>query len=95
MFHLSFKNQISLQWIESALITICLDDICIPNDYDLTFQHMAHGCDGLNRWYDKAISIIVTTNGKVGYNGEHSPCDALIPAKLMEYNFESYCGFNE
>ena len=35
-----------------------------------------------NRWFDKALSIFVETNGRAGMMGEHSPCDALLPCEL-------------
>lgn len=38
-----------------------------------------------NRWYDKALNIIVESNTRAGALGEHSPCDALVPSIVMEY----------
>ena len=38
-----------------------------------------------NRWYDKALNIIVESNSRAGALGEHSPCDALVPSIVMEY----------
>lgn len=43
------------------------------------------GRGGLNRWFDKAITLVVEPNGRAGLLGEHSPCDALIPSILAEF----------
>ncbi|KAI0078804.1 acyltransferase ChoActase/COT/CPT [Panus rudis PR-1116 ss-1] len=40
---------------------------------------------GHNRWLDKPITLIVESNTRAGYNGEHSPCDALVPSIMAEY----------
>lgn len=83
---LSPQNQYALDTIEEALFAICLDDQSHPSQpYDLAFQHNAHGGTGHNRWYDKAISILCASDGRAGMNGEHSPCDALIPSRLMDH----------
>lgn len=46
---------------------------------------MAHSNRGRNRWYDKAISVCCMNNGRAGMTGEHSPCDALIPSRMMDW----------
>lgn len=43
------------------------------------------GPSGLNRWFDKALSVMVESNGRAGMMGEHSPCDALIPSIIVDY----------
>lgn len=86
---ISALNVASMEEIESSLFCLCLDDWSGPDDYDFAYRSMAHSFDGHNRWFDKAISISVLSNGQAGMNGEHSPCDALIPSRLMDYLVES------
>lgn len=43
-----------------------------------------HG-DGYNRWFDKAVSLIVTPNGVLGANVEHTPLDATVCGQMWEY----------
>ncbi len=38
-----------------------------------------------NRWFDKGFQLIVTPNGVVGANVEHSPLDATVGGQLFEY----------
>ncbi|KAI3657124.1 hypothetical protein MP638_003947 [Amoeboaphelidium occidentale] len=89
LVQLSATNRESLKQIESSLFCLCLDDWACPDDYHSAYRNMAHAGDGFNRWYDKAISIICMSNGKGGMNGEHSPCDALIPSRLMDWLVEN------
>ena len=35
---------------------------------------MFHGRGGHNRWFDKAISVVLTADGKLGLNGEVRIC---------------------
>ena len=41
--------------------------------------------DACNRWYDKAINLIVWRNGWVGMSGEHSPVDAPTTGTMLNY----------
>ena len=43
-----------------------------------------HG-DGINRWFDKSFQIIVTENGRIGGNAEHSNLDATVCGQMWEY----------
>lgn len=53
---------------------------------DAQVRNCATGIDGgRNRWFDKAVSVLVETNGRAGIMGEHSPVDALIPSIAVEY----------
>jgi carnitine O-acetyltransferase len=45
-----------------------------------------HGFDGHNRWFDKSLNIVVTNDARLGVHGEHSPCDALVPAQLVDFS---------
>ena len=102
LIQLDPRNKEMLRWIETSLFVLCLDDYASPDSYDQGFrawphslshnlsllENMAYAMDGHNRWYDKTISIICMSNGRGGMNGEHSPCDALIPSRLMDWLVE-------
>jgi carnitine O-palmitoyltransferase 1 len=45
---------------------------------------LLHG-DGYKFWFDKSISCIVYSNGRVGVNAEHSWADAPIVGHMLEY----------
>ena len=86
---LSPINTRSMDMIERSLFALCLDDWACPDDHSQVYANMAHSRSGQNRWCDKAISVITMSNGKAGMNGEHSPCDALIPSRLMDWLVEN------
>ncbi|KAF9579184.1 hypothetical protein BGW38_004654, partial [Lunasporangiospora selenospora] len=85
------QNRKSLQVIEDALFCVTLDSIKEPTKIDRKddFAEWAkfgmHGHGGHNRWCDKSLNLIFERDGKFTCHGEHSPCDALIPALIMEY----------
>lgn len=84
----------TFKWIQSALFFVCLDHLPIAKDLvsqarkfmETYIGNVFHGNDAHNRWFDKSLSIIVTNDGRLGVNGEHSPCDALVPAFLVDYS---------
>nr|XP_018260190.1 carnitine acetyltransferase [Kwoniella dejecticola CBS 10117]OBR82348.1 carnitine acetyltransferase [Kwoniella dejecticola CBS 10117] len=93
---LSPENRSTLNSISSSLIALSLDPYTLPstpsNDplrlpsVDAQVRNTASGIAGAqNRWFDKAVSIMVETNGRAGIMGEHSPVDALIPSIVGEY----------
>ncbi len=65
------------------LFSSCLTVISIDDDpvWDVTdgLLHAAHGSPH-NRWFDRATSQIVASNGVGMYQGEHSPMDAIVSA---------------
>ncbi|CAG8509740.1 1973_t:CDS:10 [Racocetra persica] len=82
---ISPQNRESLTLIENALFAVNLDDYATGTDLDKFLGNIFHGVDGHNRWFDKSMSIIVDSNGRAGMNGEHSPCDALIPLLMFKW----------
>ncbi|ORX80380.1 acyltransferase ChoActase/COT/CPT [Basidiobolus meristosporus CBS 931.73] len=78
-------NRASLARIQSALFAVCLDDRNISSDLNIAHRNTFTGMDGHNRWFDTCMSIVLDRNGNGGVNGEHSPCDALIPSLVIEY----------
>ncbi|KAG8889405.1 hypothetical protein FRB98_004498 [Tulasnella sp. 332] len=93
-------NRAIMSAIETSLLTLSLDAHTLPprSPADPCYSSLvcpeidAHvsncasgGPTGLNRWYDKALTVIVESNGRAGMLGEHSPCDALIPSMIVDY----------
>lgn len=83
-------NRTSLHCIETAAFNVCLDDIPYEfdendpiklNEYGRTLLH------GLsyNRWFDKSFNLCFSTNGRVGFNAEHTWADAPVMGHLWEY----------
>ncbi|CAE6415782.1 unnamed protein product, partial [Rhizoctonia solani] len=96
---LSDQNRSSFDAIETAMFTISLDPYTlppftdsaqIPGEFkkpvlDAHVRNTSSGMNGLNRWFDKSLTVSVESNGRAGMNGEHSPCDALIPSIIVDY----------
>nr|XP_019043447.1 carnitine acetyltransferase [Kwoniella bestiolae CBS 10118]OCF22377.1 carnitine acetyltransferase [Kwoniella bestiolae CBS 10118] len=93
---LSLNNRQTFNSISSSLIVLSLDPYTLPSipsddplklpSVDASVRNTASGIDGArNRWFDKAVSVMVETNGRAGIMGEHSPVDALIPSIVGEY----------
>ncbi|WVQ84423.1 hypothetical protein IAT38_006575 [Cryptococcus sp. DSM 104549] len=95
---LSPSNRSTLTSLSSSLIALSLDPYTLPSvpspssdplrepAVDAQLRNSATGIyGGRNRWFDKAVSVQVETNGRAGIMGEHSPVDALIPSIVTEY----------
>ncbi|KAL7750926.1 hypothetical protein RI367_003505 [Sorochytrium milnesiophthora] len=78
-------NKDTLHAIETSLFSVALDDFAPADSKDELHRHIAHGYTGHNRWYDKSLTVVVTSNGQAGCNGEHSPQDALTDSTMFEY----------
>ena len=64
-------NADALETIETALFCLCLDDFT-PADALEAGDRLLYGD---NRWYDKAVSLIVFEDGTAGINVEHCELD--------------------
>ncbi|MER6793404.1 choline/carnitine O-acyltransferase [Amycolatopsis mediterranei] len=64
-------NAAALETIETALFCLCLDDFT-PSDALEAGDRLLYGD---NRWYDKAVSLIVFEDGTAGINVEHCELD--------------------
>ncbi|CAE6414425.1 unnamed protein product [Rhizoctonia solani] len=96
---LSDQNRSSFDAIETAMFTISLDPYTLPPStnssqgsgqfkqpvLDAQVRNTSSGINGLNRWFDKSLTVSVESNGRAGMNGEHSPCEALIPSIVVDY----------
>lgn len=82
-------NKTSLYLIESAAFVVSLDDE--PFEYDMAqpekldnFGHkLLHG-KGCDRWFDKSFTLCIASNGRIGFNAEHTWSDAAIMAHVWE-----------
>ncbi|MFI0351172.1 choline/carnitine O-acyltransferase [Actinomadura sp. 9N407] len=66
-------NAASLDEVETALFCVCLEDF-VPRGTQDACDHLLHGDSG-NRWFDKAVSLIVFADGTAGINVEHCELD--------------------
>lgn len=70
-------NRVSLHTIETAAFILALDDEAYETDIhqgkhlDEFGKALLHG-NGHNRWFDKSFTLCVGTNGRVGFNAEHT-----------------------
>lgn len=70
-------NRVSLNTIETAAFVLSLDDEAYETDIrqgghlDDFGKALLHG-NGHNRWFDKSFTVCVGTNGRVGFNAEHT-----------------------
>jgi len=68
-------NAAALETIETALFNVCLDEVA-PKDHLAVCNNLLFGSSA-DRWYDKAVSLIVTANGAAGVNAEHCMLDGM------------------
>ena len=73
----------SLETIKNALFAVALDDKSHSTTIDKVYS-IFHNY-GQNRWFDIGLTIVVDKDGRAGCNGEHSPCDAVIPANMFDF----------
>ncbi|PLW11847.1 hypothetical protein PCANC_11710 [Puccinia coronata f. sp. avenae] len=81
----SRTNRESLSTIEDGLFAVCLDDYTRPAGLQGHIRTASTNYDGYNRWFDKSFSFIVENNSRASVSGEHSPCDALVPAIITDF----------
>ncbi|WP_239348075.1 choline/carnitine O-acyltransferase [Frankia sp. Cj5] len=68
--------------IESALFCMCLEDFA-PKDPLMACDQLLHGDSG-NRWFDKAVSLIVFEDGTAGINVEHCSLDGTTVLNFVD-----------
>lgn len=106
LLSLSPTNRKSINSIEDSLFCVSLDSsvlalseghpapahACTPKWVDALARNCSGaGRGGHNRWFDKALTIVVEPNGRAGMMGEHSPCDALIPSIVCDFAAAEAC----
>ncbi|XP_039309846.1 carnitine O-palmitoyltransferase 1, muscle isoform isoform X2 [Solenopsis invicta] len=83
-------NKASLDIIEKAAFVVALDDV--PYEYDPKHPEkldnygriLLHG-KGHDRWFDKSFTLCIGSNGRIGFNAEHSWADAPVIGTLWEF----------
>ncbi|HKB32149.1 MAG TPA: choline/carnitine O-acyltransferase [Streptosporangiaceae bacterium] len=75
-------NADALEAVETALLCVCLEDVT-PQDALAACDHLLHGDSG-NRWFDKAVSLIVFADGTAGVNVEHCGLDGTTVLSFVD-----------
>lgn len=86
-------NGASLDKINDSLFAICLDSQS-PKGKNEAAAVALHGWKGRNRWFDKCLQFFVCPDSTAGCNGEHSPCDAVIPNQLTSFILSKYSRYH-
>lgn len=74
-------NVDTLDTIAEALAVISLDDE--SNQQKDTIKNLMLNAN--NKYYDKTIQVVITQNGQVGFNMEHTMVDGTSIASLVEF----------
>ncbi|XP_039286947.1 carnitine O-palmitoyltransferase 1, liver isoform isoform X4 [Nilaparvata lugens] len=83
-------NRQSLDAIEKSAFVVALDDVpyefneADPTKLDNYGAVLLHG-KGYDRWFDKSFTLCIGTNGRIGFNAEHSWADAAVMSHMWEY----------
>jgi carnitine O-acetyltransferase len=75
-------NAAKLDVVETALFCLCLEDT-VPEGPREASDLLLHGDNG-NRWFDKALSLIVFGDGTAGLNGEHCKLDGTTSVSFID-----------
>lgn len=88
------NNAKSLHLIQNAIFAICLDGpvparFSTENSMETAGGLILHGFgqtgQGLNRWYDCTLQLIVSLDGFNGICIEHSPAEGIVLIRMMEH----------
>lgn len=82
LMQLDDANRAAFETIETALFCVCLDD-AVPQTRLEACQRLLRG-DGGNRWFDKALSLIVLGDGSAGINVEHCELDGTTVLAFVD-----------
>ncbi|GLZ35290.1 carnitine O-acetyltransferase [Lentzea sp. NBRC 105346] len=75
-------NAEALDTIETALFCVALEDFA-PADTLAACDQLLHGDSG-NRWFDKAVTLIVFADGRAGINVEHCELDGTTILSFVD-----------
>ncbi|KAJ3367687.1 hypothetical protein GGF31_007147 [Allomyces arbusculus] len=78
-------NRATLKDLDEALFAVALDDVTLGDGSHEATHHQIFHNRANNRWFDKAIQLVVTNTARAGVNGEHSPSDAVVPGSVFNY----------
>jgi carnitine O-acetyltransferase len=88
---LAAGNAEALDVVERALFCVCLEDTT-PGDELAASDQLLHGDSG-NRWFDKALSLIVFADGTAGLNSEHCRLDGTTVIAFFDAVAEGSAAF--
>lgn len=71
-----------LDELERALFCVVLEDF-VPDGPLAASDQLLHG-DAANRWFDKAVSLVVFADGRAGINGEHCNLDGTTIVAFLD-----------
>lgn len=82
--HLSTKldNKIQMKEIDSALFCVSIENSASIND-NLQWKLLFAG-DGINRWFDKSLTVAIDYDGTVALSLEHSWGDGRMAVRLVD-----------
>lgn len=75
-------NASAFDTVETALLCLCLDEVAPADDTGACDVLLAG--DSANRWFDKAVSLIVTADGQAGINVEHCGLDGTTVLDFVD-----------
>lgn len=75
-------NATALDDVETALFCVCLEDFA-PRDTLAACDRLLYGDSG-NRWFDKALSLVVFEDGRAGINVEHCGLDGTTILSFVD-----------
>ncbi|KAI6214449.1 hypothetical protein M3Y94_00269500 [Aphelenchoides besseyi] len=88
------QNENSVKLIQNATFVVCLDGyVAAKNSHerqletagDLILHGFGRNGEGLNRWYDSTIQLIVSLDGFNGLCIEHSVAEGIVIIRMMEH----------
>ncbi|MDQ2709564.1 MAG: choline/carnitine O-acyltransferase [Actinomycetota bacterium] len=82
LLELDPHNADLLETVEAALFCLSLEDTA-PADALGACDQLLHG-SGANRWFDKAVTLIVFPDGTAGINGEHCKLDGTTIVAFID-----------
>jgi hypothetical protein len=91
-FFTSGRNRKAIDTLEKAAFVVVLEEESAhyskedSTELNKMGHSLLHGT-GWNRWFDKSICAVVYSNGKIGFNLEHSWADAPIVGQMLENVF--------
>jgi carnitine O-acetyltransferase len=89
---ISPQNKEHIEKIDTAVFALCLDTSA-PDRLEDISKLMLHG-NGKNRWFDKSLQFIVSKNGEIGINMEHTGMDGSVASRFIKFIYEDIDGMN-
>ncbi|XP_041479199.1 peroxisomal carnitine O-octanoyltransferase-like [Lytechinus variegatus] len=77
-------NRGHIETIKTSIIGLVLDD-GVPKNMTETCSNGVAGSSASNRWFDKTLSSIITSNGTICFNADHAPIDGMAVVILSMF----------